>query len=473
MVKWQKVIFCVLFMALTGCSMVPSYERPALPTAEIYPETTTTATMPQTTPSIGQLGWREFFTDVRLQELIDLALDNNRDQRIALERVNEARGLYGIRRADQFPNIDAGITGGRSRVPSDLSPTGRTETSGHYEAALNLSVWELDFWGRVRSLTAAALESYLATEEAQRAVTISLIGQVANTYLIEVELDELIAIAAHTLATREHAYHIMLRRYEVGSASKLDAVQAETLLNQARSDLTVLQRRRDLNRNALTLLVGTSHGNFETQPLSRIEPGFTREISVGLPSDLLLERPDILAAEHRLKAANANIGAARAAFFPSIVLTGSVGTASAELDGLFGAGSSVWRFTPSLTLPIFQGGRNVANLDVAEARRNLAVADYERTIQRAFREVADGLAERRWFTEQVFDQQASLAAQTERARLAELRYQNGAATYLEVLDAERDRFTAEQALVQVRRALLSSSVNLYAALGGGTAHKPQ
>jgi multidrug efflux system outer membrane protein len=319
----------------------------------------------------------------------------------------------------------------------------------------------------VRNLTAAGLESYLATEEARRAVAISLVAQVANTYLLERELDEQIAIAQQTLTTREDSYRIAKRRYEVGYASKLDAAQAEALLNQARADRAALLLQRDQNRNTLTLLVGIPIVAPDIRPLSRIERGFVREISAGLPSNLLLNRPDVLAAEHRLKAANANIGAARAAFFPRIMLTGNLGTASVDLSSLFGAGSAVWSYAPSLTLPIFDGGRNRANLNVSEARRNLAVADYERTIQGAFREVADALAERRWLTEQVVAQRATLAAQTERAGLARLRYQNGAAPYLEVLDAERDRFAAEQALVQVRRSLLSSSVNLYAALGGG------
>jgi len=467
----RNILLGALAFVLGGCSLSPFYERPALPTAAVYPGVIGAAT--QTTPGIEQLGWREFFADAGLQELIVQALANNRDLRIAMQRVEEARGLYGIQRADRLPSISADATGSRSRVPSDLSVTGNSMTSSQYQATLSLSTWELDFWGRVRSLTAAALESYLATEEAHRAVTVSLVAQVANTYLLERELDERIVIAQQTLAGREDSYRIARRRYEVGSASKLDAVQAETLLNQARADLAALLRQRDQNHNALTILVGAPIVAAEARPLSRIEPGFVREISAGLPSDLLINRPDILAAEHRLKAANANIGAARAAFFPRIALTGNVGTASAELNGLFGAGSGVWSFSPSLTLPIFDGGRNRANLDVSEARRNLAVADYERTIQGAFREVADALAERRWFAEQVTAQQATLVAQTERARLAGLRYQNGAAPYLEVLDAERDRFLAEQALVQVRRALLSGSVNLYAALGGGTTQKAQ
>jgi len=467
----RSIFFAVLIAVLAGCSLAPIYERPSLPTAAVYPAAF--AEQVQVSPSALQMGWREFFTDAGLQKLIAQALESNRDLRIAVQRVQEARGIYGIQRADLLPSISVGAAGSRSRVPFDLSPTGNSVTSDQYQVALNLSLWELDFWGRVRNLTKAGFESYLATEEARRAVVISLIAQVANTYLLERELDERIVIGEQTLTTREESHRIALRRYEVGYSSKLDATQAETLLNQARSELAALKRLRDQNLNALTLLVGASI-IFEFQALSMIEPGFVREISAGLPSDLLMNRPDILAAEHRLKAANANIGAARAAFFPRIMLTGDLGTASLALGGLFGAGSLIWNFAPSITLPIFDGGRNWANLNVSKARRNLAVADYERTIQRAFREVADALAGRRWLAEQVTAQQATLVAQTERSRLAGLRYQNGAAPYLEVLDAERDRFTAEQALVQVRRALLASHVDLYAALGGGTtAHKEQ
>lgn len=469
-VKPRSILAGALVTVLVGCSLAPSYKRPALPTAAVYPDAN--GAMAVAGLDVRRLGWREFFTDARLQELIAQALENNRDLRIAIQRVKEARALYRIRRADLVPNISADGVGSRSRVPSDLSITGSAVTSGQYQADVGLNTWELDFWGRVRNLAAAALESYLATEEAQRAAIISLVGQVANTYLLERELDELLEIAQYTIGIREESYRIARRRYEVGFASKLDAVQAEAQLNQARADQAVLHRRRDLNHNALTLLVGASTVA-EAKPLSRIEPGFVQEIFVGLPSDLLMNRPDVLAAEHQLKAANANIGAARAAFFPRIALTGAFGTASAELSGLLGAGSRAWNFAPSITLPIFEGGRNLANLDVAEARRNQAVANYERTIQAAFREVADALAERRWLAVQVVDQQATLAAQTERARLAGLRYQSGAAPYLEVLDAERDRFVAEQALVQARRALLSSGVSLYAALGGGITREAQ
>ena len=464
----HNVIYCILAATLAGCSLTPSYERPALPTSASYPGVTGT----QVSVDIAQLGWRDFFADPRLHELIVQAIDNNRDLRIAIQRMEEARAQYGIQRSELLPTISAGALGIRARIPSDLSSTGSSSTFSAYTANLNISTWELDFWGRIRSLKEAALESYLGTEEARRAVIVSLVAQVANSYLLERELDERIAIAQKTIVSREESYRITRRRYEVGWSPKLDAAQADALLNQARADWTVFQRLREQNRNALTLLVGIPVAH-DVRQLSEIEAGFVREISAGLPSDLLNNRPDILAAEHRLKSANANIGAARAAFFPSITLTGALGLASSELDNLFDAGSRIWAFMPNLSLPIFTGGRLTASLDLSKARRNEAVADYERTIQNAFREVADALAERRWLAEQVTAQQATLAAENERLRLARLRYETGAVPYLEVLDAERDRFNAEQALVQTRRALLSSRVNLYSALGGGAVDKAQ
>lgn len=458
---------CVL---LAGCSLAPRYERPEPPLAREYDLSGVAA--PDGAPGAVQLEWTRFFGDERLNALIGTALRNNGDMRVAIQRIAEAQALYGIQRADQFPNINAGALGSRSHTPADLSMTGRERTASQYEATLNLSAWELDFWGRVRNLKDAALEAYLATEEARRAVQISLVAQVANGYLLERELDERLVAARRTLTTREEAYRIMRRRYEVGSASRLDATQSELLRNQAQNELTILARQREQNHNALALLAGTPLAP-EARPLSDVEGRFVREIAAGLPSDLLLNRPDVLAAEHGLKSANASVGAARAAFFPRIVLTGAFGTASSELDGLFSGGSTAWNFAPSLTLPIFDAGRNQAGLDLARARRNIAVADYEQTVRRAFREVADALADRRWLARQVEIQAASLATQTERTRLSQLRYDSGAASYLEVLDAERDRFAAEQALVQTRRALLASAVNLYTALGGGASPLPE
>ncbi len=456
--------FGMLPVLLAGCSMAPNYERPVPPVAPSFAgEGSTPAAR-----AAAQLEWKRFFGDPQLRHLLQLAMDDNRDLRIAMQRIEEARALYGIRRADQLPGISAGLSAARLHIPSGASLTGSDLDVTQYSASLALSTWELDFWGRVRNLKAAALESYLATVEARQALQISLVAQIATTYLLERDLDERLATAQQTLASREEAYRIMKRRYEVGSISKLDATQAEILRDQTRAELAVLEQQKERAHNALSLLVGAPLP-VGSVPLSAIENAFAPDIAPGLPSEVLLDRPDVLAAEHRLKAANASIGAARAAFFPRITLLGGLGSTSSELSGLFDTDTGAWLFLPSLSLPIFEGGRLQANLDLAESRKNLAVADYERTIQTAFREVADALADRRWLARQVAIQQAIVATQTERVRLAQLRYQNGAASFLEVLDAERGQFAAEQSLVQTRRALLTSTVSLYAALGGGPA----
>ena len=453
----------ILVFALAGCmSMAPTYVRPPLPVAAAYPQN---ATLSQASgQNATRAGWRYYFVDQRLQSLIAQALANNRDLRIAVSRVEEMRATYGIQRADQFPGISATADGSRTRTPGDLSPMGKPVTSNRFQVGLALNAWELDFWGRVRSLKDAALESYLATDAARHATALSLIAQVANSYLALRELDERLALARETVASREESLRIFRRRVEVGSTSRLDMLQVETLWLQAKALVEQLEQVRAVQVNALTLLVGAPvdlgpmPGYFE-------DAGVLRELRVGLPSDLLLERPDIIAAEHQLKAANANIGAARAAFFPRITLLGSYGTASAELDGLFKTGSLAWGFAPSISLPLFEGGRNLSNLELSEARRNTAVAQYEKTIQSAFRDVADALANRQWLTEQVETLQTTVAVQTERASLAKLRYDNGAAAFLEVLDAQRDLLAVAQQLVQTRRALLASRVDLYAALG--------
>jgi len=458
----RGLAFAVLF-ALAGCmSMAPSYERPQSPVAATYPDIGSQSQ--NSGQSLAAPGWRNYFADSLLQALIAQALENNRDLRIAVSRVEETRAAYGIQRAEQFPSISAVAEGSRTRVPADLSVTGQPMTSNKFQVGLGLNTWELDFWGRVRSLKDAALENYLAADSTRHAVTLSLIAQVANSYLTLRELDERLALARETSASREESLRIFRRRVEVGATSRLDLTQVETLWLQAKALSAELEQARAVQANALTLLVGTQvrldsvSGYFD-------DADVLGELRAGLPSDLLLERPDIAAAEHQLKAANANIGAARAAFFPRITLIGSYGTASAELDGLFKSGSLAWSFAPSISLPLFDGWRNRSNLDLTEARRNTAVAQYEKTIQSAFRDVADALAGRKWLGEQVETLQATVAVQAERARLAKLRYDNGAAAFLEVLDAQRDLLTVAQQLVQTRRALLSSRVNLYAALG--------
>ncbi|HWR03506.1 MAG TPA: efflux transporter outer membrane subunit [Humidesulfovibrio sp.] len=450
------------FLALGGCmSMAPTYERPPSPVAAAYPDAGAQASsLPLAAP-----GWRGFFADPPMQTLIARALEHNRDLRIAVARVEELRAAYGIQRAEQFPSIGAVAEGSRTRVPADLSATGKPMTSNTFKVGLGLNAWELDFWGRVRSLKDAALENYLAADSTRRAVTLSVITQVANSYLALRELDERLVLARKTSASHEESLRIFRRRVEVGSTSRLDLTQVETLWLQARALSAELEQARAVQANALTLLVGMPV-RLDPEPGYFDDAGVLRELRVGLPSELLFQRPDIMAAEQQLKAANANIGAARAAFFPRITLIGSYGTASAELDGLFKDGSLAWSFAPSISLPLFDGWRNSSNLDLSWARRNTAVAQYEKTIQGAFRDVADALAGRRWLGEQVEILHASVTVQAERARLAKLRYDNGAAAFLEVLDAQRDLLAMAQQLVQTRRALLSSRVNLYAALGG-------
>ncbi|MDO9596936.1 MAG: efflux transporter outer membrane subunit [Azoarcus sp.] len=460
-------IMVLVSLGLLGaCSLAPTHELPLLPVAATYP-----ADAPSSSDAAAGVAahttWRDYFADSQLQALIVQALEHSRDLRSGVLRVEEARAVYGIRRADQLPTVGLGVDGSRGRTPADLTVSGQVQTSGQYQAGFNLAAWELDFWGRVANLKDAALQEFLATDAARRALTVSLVAQVADGYLALRELDERIVLARRTIDSRKESFRIFGRRFEVGAISRLDLLQVETLLTQAESLGAQLEQARAVQAHALSVLVGATFD--PGPPAGGLDDNMIlHEVNVGLPSALLVQRPDIVAAEHRLKAANANIGAARAAFFPRIVLTGFAGSASAELEGLFEAGSGAWRFAPSLVLPIFDAGRNQANLDLAEVRRDLAVAAYEKTVQTAFRDVADALSARHWLGEQLRFQRAALDAQSERARLAQLRYDNGAVRYLEVLDAQRDLLVAEQALVQTRRALLSSRIGLYAALGGGS-----
>ena len=344
--------------------------------------------------------------------------------------------------------------------------TGRSRVDRQYQAGVGFTSWEIDFWGRVANLNEAALQNYLATEAARHATTVSLIAQVANAYLALRESDERLQLARLTQKSRAESLRIFRRRAELGASSKLDLTQVELLWQQASTLVTQLEQARATQINALTLLIGAP---FELPPsrASLQELPLTQPLAPGLPSELLTQRPDIIAAEHGLQAANANILAARAAFFPRIALTSSFGTASVELDQLFKGGTQTWSFAPSISLPIFDRGRRQAALELAEVRREQAVVTYEQRIQAAFRDVSDALAARHWLNEQVQTLRATLDLQNERTRLAKLRYDSGAAPYLEVLDAERERLAAEQQLVQVRRAKLSAEVALYAALGGG------
>lgn len=459
---------CLASLIMAGCS---SSAQPRTPAAAPIPAHW--PALADTTASAGNasdMAWQDYFHDPLLQQLISTALENNRDLRIAILRTEQARAAFNIQRAGQFPELGITAQGARSRVPGDLNLSGQSVVASEYRAEVGLNSWELDLWGRVRSLKTSALEQWLATEAGQHATELVLIAQVADGYLLLRELKERVALAQRSLHSRQESLRIFSRRHEVGSASQLEVTQVQTLLTQAQSLLAQLEQARASARHALGVLVGADPGPLpasgpfdETLIMAQLEPG--------LPSDLLHARPDLIAAEHRLHAADADIAAARAAFFPRIALVGGLGSASSELDGLFAAGSRAWSFAPVLSLPIFDGGRRRANLSLSEVRKEIAVAEYELRIQHAFREVADALAARHWLQQQRDIAAAALQAQSERARLAQLRYDNGATSYLEVLDSQRDLLSAEQQLVQSRRALLSSQVALYAALGGGTLAK--
>jgi multidrug efflux system outer membrane protein len=444
--------------------MAPRYDRPSLPVPDRYPSD---APVPAGAPveAVTPLDWHQVFVDPALQSVIETSLHNNRDLRRAVLQVSEARAQWSVAGASRWPGINGNAVGARARIPEGEVP-GLGGVISAYEIAASAS-WELDFWGRVRNLDTAALESYLATDAARRAFTISLAAQVADAWLQQRELDDRIALAQASIVTRTETFRIFRRRYEEGSGNRLELTQAETLLTQAQALGKQLEQARAINHHALSLLMGVPASTdlravtFDTQESVRV-------VAAQLPSALLTHRPDILAAEHRLKAAHANIGAARAAFFPQVMLTGSIGTASSQLDGLFDAGTRTWAFLPTITVPIFNAGRLRSNLELARVRRDIAVAGYEATIQGAFRDVADALSAQQSLTEQVDIQRRALTALTERARLAQLRYDSGAATYLEVLDAQRDLLVTQQTLVQTQRAVQSTRVSLFAALGGGS-----
>lgn len=459
--KFARSALPLALLLLSGCSSIPAYERPATPVAAIWPESAGAA---GTRTSSG-LSWQQMLPDRRLQALIQAALENNRDLRIAVARVEEARAQFGIARADRLPTLNLVASESAARTPADLSATRQIQTSRRYDVALGVTAFELDFWGRVQSLSESARASFLATEEAREAFRLSLIADVANAYLVLQELNERIDLARAALETRQSSRQLVQKRREVGLAGDLDYLAADGAYETARADLANLERNRAGAENALTLLVGASP---EKLPAGRRlgEQGIPLDIAAEVPSSVLLARPDVRSAEQKLIAANANIGAARAAFFPRIGLSLAFGTASGALSGLFDGGSGAWSFAPNLSLPLFDGGRTQAGVDLAEARKVIAVAEYEKTIQQAFREVADLLAARAKLAEQLKAQEATEQAQTERLRLVDARYKAGASSYLEVLDAQRDTYAAQQGTVQVRRALLASAAQLYKALGG-------
>ena len=456
----RKASALLIALLLAGCSQQPKYVQPGLPTAPEFPGD---GWANSAGPRAVEVHWRNFFRDPRLQVLIERALVNNRDLRASVLRIEEARGQYRIQRADRLPNVDALAGATRSRTGDGQ---GGSITGNRFEIGASVASFELDFWGRVRSLTEAARSRYLGTVQAQRAFQIALVADVAEAYLTERELDARIAVAERTVQSRVRALEIGRLRLDAGVTSALDYRQIETLLTQAQTELANLQLQRAQTRNTIEFLVGGPAPGPLPGPLPLEAQGLVENISPGLPSELMVNRPDILEAEEELRASNADVGAARAAFFPQISLTGALGFASGALGSLFSGGAFTWSLGGNASLPIFDAGRNRGNLDVAVARRGIATAGYERAIQNAFREVADRLAGRRWLAERLTSQQRELAAQRDRSELAMLRYQNGVANFLEVLDAQRELFAVEQQVLLTRREQLTNAVELYVALGG-------
>lgn len=456
---------------LSGCSLIPDYLRPDLPVPQSWPQgpaTKAEAPADPAKPLWADVSWRDFFTDPALRELIQQGLDNNRDLRVAALNIEAARASYRITESDLLPNVDAGMSDAIERTPRALSRTSpqRATTTRTYTANLGVTAFELDLFGRLRSLEEQALQTFLATEEARAATQISLVAEIANAYLTLLGDRKLLALTEETLQTRETSLELIQRSFERGVSSELDVAQARTAVETARVNRALYLRRVDQDRNALVLLVGAPID--ESRLAGDLgNMGFVEDLPVGLPSEVLLKRPDIVQAEHSLLAANANIGAARAAFFPTISLTGTLGFASPTLGSLFEGGSRAWNFTPQASVPIFDGGRNQANLDSAKANRDIAVAQYEKAIQSAFREVADALAAKGTLTDQMRAQSALVEASGTSYRLSQARYDRGIDSYLTVLDSQRSLYGAQQDLVSVQVARLSNLVTLYKVVGGG------
>ena len=449
---------------LSGCSLMPTYERPDAPVPAGWQQS---GTGDARLPAAADIGWQQYFADARLRELIGLALQNNRDLRVAALNIEAARAQYGVARADQLPTVGAGASMTRSRTAADASPSGRETLGNIYSANLASTGFELDFFGRVRSMSTAALNQYLATQEARDAAQISLIAEVAKAYVAQRTADEAMRISKMALDSREKTYRLAKLRFNAGVISAIDLRQNETLIESAHADYAAQTRLREQAGNALALLIGQPvPANLPpAQPLGKQVA--VNALPVGMSSDVLLRRPDIRQSEYQLQAANANIGAARAAFFPRISLTGSFGSVSRELDGLFTGPNMAWSFMPQISLPIFDFGRNQSNLDLANARKNIAVAQYEKSIQGAFREVADQLAARRTLADQLAAQERGYQAERERLRLVQMRYDNGISSSLDLLDAQRQSYALEQALLLTRQAAMNNRIDLYKVLGGG------
>jgi multidrug efflux system outer membrane protein len=456
-------------LALSGCStMAPKYSRPEPPVPAAWPTGPAyqAAAAKQEGPALADIAWQEFFVDPQLRKLVASALEHNRDLRIAALNIERSQAQYRIQRSELFPAIDAGGAYSAQHIPGSLTGSGQSVTSHSYSLSLGMSAYEVDLFGRIRSLKDQALDQYLATEQARRSVQISLVAEVANNYLALAADRERLKIARDTLSSQESSYNLTKSRFDLGVVSSLDVSRAQTIVEAARVDIGRYTGLVAQDLNALQLVVGAPI------PAELLPGGLgpvtaLKEISAGVPSDVLQRRPDILQAENQLKGANANIGAARAAFFPRITLTTAVGLSSDQLTGLFTGGAGAWSFLPQISVPIFNAGANRANLKVAEVERDIFVAQYERSIQVAFREVADALAQYGTLGAQLAAQQALVDSSAESHRLSDARYRGGIENYLAVLDAQRSLYAAQQNLVTLRLSRLANMVTLYKVLGGG------
>jgi multidrug efflux system outer membrane protein len=462
---WITLACAAASAALGGCSLMPTYERPALPVPSAYPVAAPAPTAESA--EAADIGWREFFADDRLGQVVALALANNRDLRVAALNIEKARAQYRVQDADRYPAVNATGSQSATRSADGLRVPGNPEISRQYSASVGVSAYEVDLFGRVRSLSAQALEQFLATEEARRSTHISLVAEVANAYLMLGADQERLALAQSTLKSQSESYRLNQRSFEVGTLSALALRQAQTSVDTARVDVARYTAQVAQDRNALMLLVGSAVPA-DLLPTNLADSlNALPELPSGLPSALLQRRPDILQAEHQLKAANANIGAARAAFYPRISLTASAGLSSAELSGLFQGGSGTWAFLPQISLPIFDGGANRANLEIAKISRDINVAQYEKAIQTAFREVSDALAQRGTIGDQLDAQQSLVDATTESDQLSRARFLRGVDSYLTVLDSQRSLYSAQQSLIGTRLSRMSNLITLYKVLGGG------
>ncbi|RBL86079.1 multidrug transporter [Streptomyces cavourensis] len=453
----KPMAMTLLALALSGCSLAPTHERPAAPVPAQYdtPAQAGQAAPPQ--------DWRAYFNDPALQAWIEAALANNRDLRVAALRIEEARALYGVQQSERLPAIDGSGEFSRGRTVEPGQP--RMPVANRYRAAVGITAFELDFFGRVKSLSDAALSRYLASAEAHRAATLALVAETATAYFNQRSLAEQLRLTDSTLALRETTLKLTRRRYEAGLETAIGLRTAEMLVETSRATRAELTREASLARHALGLLAGdfSLAAGIDPAPLEsqRLTP-----LAAGLPSDLLMRRPDLRQAENMLRAANADIGAARAAFFPSVQLTTDIGTTAGSFSDLFSGGTGNWTFAPRLTLPIFNAGRNRANLSLAETRQHIAVAQYEGSVQAAFRDVADALSARDALRDQIEAQRKVRDADRERQRLAERRYARGVADYLEMLEAQRSLFDSEQEYIRLQQRRLVNAVDLYKALGG-------